>query len=73
MRVGDDPRALAVGHGAVWVANHGDNTVTRIDARTGRIAGAPVPVGAGPLGVAAGADAVWVANHDDGTVTRIRP
>ena len=57
----------------MWVTNNGDNTVTRIDERTGRIVGSPIPVGDGPLGIAAGAGSVWVANHESNTVTRIQP
>jgi serine/threonine-protein kinase len=57
----------------VWVTNHDDNTVTRIDATTGRVIGAPVTVGEKPLGIAAGAGAIWVANYGSDTVTRIQP
>ena len=37
VRVGGLPFGLAVGEGAVWVANHEDGTVSRIDPRTERI------------------------------------
>ncbi len=57
----------------MWVTNHGDDSVTRIDERTGRIVGAPIPVGDRPLGIATGAGSVWVANHESNTVTRIQP
>ena len=55
------------------MTNNDDNTVTRIDAETGRVIGAPIPVGEKPLGIATGAGAVWVANHESDTVTRIQP
>jgi len=31
VRVGDEPAAISAGEGAIWVANAGDGTVTRID------------------------------------------
>jgi streptogramin lyase len=36
--VGADPRGLAVADGRVWVANHADGTLTRVDVRSGRTA-----------------------------------
>ena len=55
------------------MTNHGDNTVTRIDERTGKIVGSAIPVGEEPLGIATGSGSVWVANHESNTVTRIQP
>jgi class 3 adenylate cyclase/streptogramin lyase len=58
----------------VWVANSGDQTVSRFDPAT--FAEGPlktISVGAEPTGVAYGAGAIWVANKGDGTVTRIEP
>jgi YVTN family beta-propeller protein len=73
--VGRRPTALAVGSGAVWVANFDDDTVTRI-AISGR-GQAPtlthIPVGDGPVDVAVGEDAVWVANSLGRSVSRIDP
>ena len=57
--------------GAVWVTNHDEDTVTRIDASTGQVIGKPIRVGRSPLGIAVGEGGVWVANNLDGTVTRI--
>jgi YVTN family beta-propeller protein len=71
--VGDSPTGVAVGEGAVWVANTGDETVTRLDARTGEPEGRPIPVGEDPRAVGVGGGAVWVANSGDGTVSRIDP
>ena len=73
IKVGRDPRELTVGLGFVWVANNDDNSVTRIDPRTGKVVGTAIPVGKDPLGIAAGSDSVWVVNHGDDTVTRIEP
>ena len=69
--VGDRPTAIAYGEGAVWVANGGDDTVSRID--PGGNSGRTIPVGNEPAAVAVGAGAVWVANAGDGTVSRIDP
>ena len=71
--VGDSPTGVAVGEGAVWVANTGDATVTRIELGTGRREGRPIRVGEDPRAIAAGGGAVWVANYGDGTVSRIDP
>ena len=57
----------------MWVANAGDDTVTRIDPETGEVVGEPIPVGDDPTGIAVGAGAVWTANFRDGTVTKIQP
>jgi len=70
--VGNVPVAIASGPSGVWVANQGDNTVTRIDPATGAVT-KTVPVGLAPDGIAVGRNAVWVANGGDGTVTRIDP
>jgi len=63
---------VAVGDGAVWVANSLDNSLSRIDASSGRPV-ATIPVGGSPSGVAAGLGAVWVTNAGDNTVARISP
>ena len=46
-----DPAAVAVGAGAVWVANRADGTVSKIDPRTDSVT-ATIPVGRGPAGIA---------------------
>ena len=69
--MGDGPKAIAAGLGAIWVANYDDGTVTRIDPATGRVSGPPIRVGKGPLAVAVADGAVWVTNAGDNTVSRI--
>ena len=64
--------AIAVGLGAVWVANTLDATVSRIEPSTGTVSGT-VPVGQGPRDVAVGLGSVWVANEFAGTVSQIDP
>jgi peptide/nickel transport system substrate-binding protein len=70
--VGRAPSAVAVGEGAVWVANTDDNTVARIDPDTAAVT-ETIQVGRRPTGIAAGGGAVWVANSLSGTVSRIDP
>jgi DNA-binding beta-propeller fold protein YncE/predicted Ser/Thr protein kinase len=69
--VGDSPTGVTLVDGSAWVANTGDETVTRIDARTGSRQSPPIPVGEDPRAIAASAGAVWVGNFGDGTVSRI--
>ena len=54
------PGAVAVGDGAVWVANRQDATVSRIDRRPTRCTGT-ITVGRDPVAIAVGDGAVWVA------------
>jgi DNA-binding SARP family transcriptional activator/ABC-type branched-subunit amino acid transport system substrate-binding protein/DNA-binding beta-propeller fold protein YncE len=74
--VGDGPVAVAVGDGDVWVANGGDQTVSRIDPRVRELIGT-VGTGRVPADVTVGGGAVWVANATTGTalgtVSRIEP
>ena len=69
--VGDSPTGVTVVDGSAWVANTGDETVTRVDARTGRRQASPISVGEDPRAIAASAGAVWVGNFGDGTISRI--
>ena len=59
IQVGDEPSAVAVGQGAVWVANAGDGTVTRIDPVT--YAPTSISVGGAPAGIAVAGGRVWVS------------
>ena len=70
--VGATPGEVAVGAGAIWVANTSDDTVSRIDPSSNQVT-QTVGVGEGPAGIAVGAGAVWVANGLDGTVSRVDP
>jgi YVTN family beta-propeller protein len=62
---------LTVGAGAVWVTNRFNDTVTRVNLRTGRQD--VLQVGSDPRGVDVGGGYVWVANEGGGTVSRIDP
>jgi YVTN family beta-propeller protein len=57
--VGDRPVAVAVDANAVWVANAGDGTVSRIDPETSEVV-ATIDVGPAPAGVAVAHGLVWV-------------
>lgn len=72
IRVGNEPVNVAFGLGSVWVANHADGTISRVDPASGQVT-ATITVGGGPGGVATGPDAVWVANFGDGSVERVDP
>ena len=48
---------------AVWVANFGGGSVSRIDAGSGRVV-QTIPVGRGPIDIAAGRDYVWVSTEE---------
>jgi YVTN family beta-propeller protein len=67
--VGRTPSGITVGDGAVWVADTGDDTVSRIDPRARSVTS--IPVGDAPVGIDYANGAVWVANSADGTVSRI--
>ena len=70
--VGHDPAAVAIGDSAVWVANRGDDSVWRIDSKTGAVK-AKVTVGDEPAALTVTDHGVWVANFGDRTLMRIDP
>jgi DNA-binding beta-propeller fold protein YncE len=82
LRVPADAEAIAVAHGALWVATvapgdlatAGKDRVTRIDLASGRTV-ATIMVRRAPLDLAAALGAVWVPNAGGGgdSVTRIDP
>jgi len=69
---GASPQSLAVGGGSLWVANHDERTVARLDLASGKVV-ADIPVPSEPHRVAYGAGAVWVGNWHDNSVSRIDP
>ena len=69
--VGEGPSEVAVGHGAIWVSNTGDDSVTRIDPDTNAVqATIPLEGEPGDLAVDWGGD-VWVAIREAGVVQKI--
>jgi YVTN family beta-propeller protein len=70
-----DAGQLAIGFGSLWLAS-GDGVITRIDLRTGRVAGriSGVETGESLGGIATGAGSVWVAGPTQSSpVARIDP
>ena len=63
---------VAVGEGAVWVANAEQGAVSRVDPAARRVV-QRIPVGREPAGVVAGGGAVWVANSGERSVSWINP
>jgi DNA-binding beta-propeller fold protein YncE len=72
VRTGASPQSLATGGGSLWVANHDERTVTRIDQASGKVR-ADIPVPSEPHRVTYGAGAAWVGNWHDNSVSRIDP
>jgi len=70
--VGNGPTAVLAAFDSIWVANHLDNTVSRLDPSTGTEQ-VKVPVGEGPNALVAAAGSVWVANEFDSSITSIDP
>jgi streptogramin lyase/tRNA A-37 threonylcarbamoyl transferase component Bud32 len=71
IRAGSDPRAVALGEGSVWVANRGDDTISRIDPVTNRTV--VIDVGNEPVALGLGEGGVWVVNRLSRSVSRIDP
>jgi len=58
--LGSTPAAVALSDGAAWVVDADEQTVARVDQRTGAVA--TFATGATPTDIATGAGAVWVGN-----------
>ena len=67
----DNVNAIAVGAGATWVSDTGNDVVSKIEGDS--VVGNPIPTGAGPGAIAVGNRAVWVAERFDNKVARIDP
>jgi YVTN family beta-propeller protein len=72
IKVGKGPSSVAIAEGSAWIANNGDDTVSRVDPVSGKVI-ATIEVGNGPFVVAAGEGAVWVASHRETMVSKIDP
>lgn len=68
------PHGLAFASGSIWVANHRDESVTRLDPVTNTVE-ATIAASDQPAQVVAGFGAVWVVSYSSssGIVTRIDP
>jgi DNA-binding beta-propeller fold protein YncE len=61
--------SIAVADGLVWVEGNGG--LVRIQPRTGKVTGKPVPVGSGGYVLTPGAGALWVTSYGTGDVYRV--
>jgi DNA-binding beta-propeller fold protein YncE len=68
----DDPAALAVAGGHLWVASALGNSVSEIDAGTGALLHTMSAGFANPTGLAASGSDVWVTSLGSDSVTRLR-
>ncbi|MEA2461735.1 MAG: virginiamycin lyase, partial [Actinomycetota bacterium] len=78
IQVGRGTSGIDVGPSGVWVANHEDGTISRIDPSTNQVT-AEIAIGPGDRGsgtpddVAVGADRVWVGDDDQHAVYALDP
>ncbi len=70
--VGKDPRAISASPGSVASADHGDGTVSIVDAPSG-VRVKTVEVGRSPSSILHVDPNLWVANAGDGTVSVVDP
>ena len=73
--VGDKPcSGLTIGFGSLWVPNCGDQSVSRVDLKSGKIT-ATIPIGIGNSEgyIASGAGSIWLMTDSKGTLARIDP
>jgi serine/threonine-protein kinase len=70
--VGKTPAAMTSGFGSIWVADEGDSTVTRIDAKTRKATDVIGGITGTPVDIAAGSGSVWVTTLE-GQLFRINP
>jgi YVTN family beta-propeller protein len=68
--VGANPDGVAFDGSNLWVANNGNNNVTKLQASTGKVLGT-FAVGPNPLGLAFDGANIWVANQGSNTVSRL--
>jgi class 3 adenylate cyclase/DNA-binding beta-propeller fold protein YncE len=67
------PGAIAATDSAIWVANAGSSTVTRIDPATAGVVAGAIPLRYSPSGIAATASDVWIASNDADSLLRLDP
>jgi hypothetical protein len=62
---------IAYGGGHLWVTHKKAGTVTKINAQTRKLEGAPIKVGKDPVNITAGDRNIYVANEGDKTISVI--
>ncbi len=75
--VGKGPGRIAGDSGVLWVANHGEATVSRIDPATNKVV-ATIALSGNPTCISAGSGAIWVTvpaadSTKSGTLVKIDP
>jgi YVTN family beta-propeller protein len=70
--VGLGPNGLTFAFGSIWVANHHDGSVSRVDPKTGTTI-ATIPAGNGPGYVSSGFGSIWVTDYFENAISRIDP
>jgi YVTN family beta-propeller protein len=70
--VGLGPNGATFAFGSVWVADHHDGSVSRVDPKTGKTI-ATIPAGAGPGYVSPGFGSIWVTDYFENAISRINP
>jgi virginiamycin B lyase len=65
---------LASAFGSLWVPNCGDQTLTRVDLKTGSItATIPITIGNSEGSIVSGGGSIWMVTDSNGTLARIDP
>jgi virginiamycin B lyase len=65
---------LAAAFGSLWVPNCGDQTISRVDLKSGAItATIALPIGNTEGSIAAGAGSIWIITDSKGTLARLDP
>ena len=62
IKVGSDPYSVSSDGTHVWVANYGEDTVSEIEAATGKVINT-IEVGSNPFGVSSDGTDVWVSKR----------
>ncbi len=70
IKVGPEPRYLAVGAGSVWVTSYGGGDVYRIDPKTNKVM-RKIAVGPVPQAISVDRRGVWVGVFLDGSLVRL--
>jgi len=70
--VGRHPTGVAAKGKQIWVTSFIDHTITRIDPKTTRPVGEPVPVSLNPYRLAATRDSIWLTAVGEGDIARVR-
>src|SRR5262245_32254720 len=73
IRTGAGPCIATAIQGRVWVSNFNAWTLVRVDPRSNRLVGRPLPVGKQPCGLSFGAGSVWVGPFGSRMIERLDP